>query len=104
MEGLGELDGGEFQSWAYGVSADGEVVVGMGSSAEGREAFIWTENLGMQNLKEILESRYELDLSGWKLISAEDISVDGTVIVGYGIHPEGFTEGWRAVLPTSEIG
>ncbi len=38
---LGDLPGGTFFSLANGVSADGSVVVGRGTSALGSEAFIW---------------------------------------------------------------
>ena len=37
--GLGDLPGGYFSSHAYGVSADGAVVVGSGISGSGWEAF-----------------------------------------------------------------
>jgi uncharacterized membrane protein len=42
MVGLGDLPGGEFFSHGAGVSADGSVVVGGGTSASGFEAFRWT--------------------------------------------------------------
>ena len=42
FQGLGDLDGGFFGSKAYGISADGSVVVGQGSSSSGGEAFRWT--------------------------------------------------------------
>ena len=32
FQGLGDLPGGSFESWAWTVSADGSVVIGMGSS------------------------------------------------------------------------
>ncbi len=39
MIGLGDMLGGDFYSAAHGVSADGSVVVGDSSSANGGEAF-----------------------------------------------------------------
>ena len=42
---------------------------------------------------------YGLDLSGWMLQGARDVSADGAVIVGYGINPAGEREGWVAVIP-----
>jgi len=64
---------------AHAVSADGSVVVG---SSDG--AFIWDQSHGMQDLKEVLENDYGLDLTGWTLTMARGISDDGLTIVGYG--------------------
>ncbi len=49
---LNDLPGGEFNSLAYGISADGSVVVGFSESANGYEAFRWTRHGGMINVKE----------------------------------------------------
>ncbi|MDB9414420.1 hypothetical protein [Microcystis aeruginosa] len=54
MVGVGDLSGGDFYSFAYGVSGDGSVVVGYSSSANGNEAFIWNSTQGMRSLKEVL--------------------------------------------------
>ncbi len=76
MIGLGDLDGGDFSSFAYGVSSDGSVVVGHGTSASGQEAFRWTQAGGMIGLG---------DLDGGTFWSrAYDVSSDGSVVVGYG--------------------
>jgi probable HAF family extracellular repeat protein len=49
MQDLGTLGGG--RSEAYGVSADGAVVVGWADNAAGqRRAFRWTADGGMQDL------------------------------------------------------
>jgi probable HAF family extracellular repeat protein len=49
MQDLGTLGGSG--SWAYGVSADGSVVVGWAYNAAGRSrAFRWTAAGGMQDL------------------------------------------------------
>jgi probable HAF family extracellular repeat protein len=156
MVGLGDLAGGYFDSRASGVSADGRVVVGSGTSAQGPEAFrwnsatgmvglgflnanaagswatsassdgsivvgqsiveriltpnpkgglgpivsdqyaafIWDAQHGMRNLQSVLATDHGLDLTGWKLTSAVDISDDGLVIAGNGINPLGQEEGW----------
>ncbi len=74
--GLGDLPGGGFISKAYGVSADGSTVVGMGTSVSGTEAFRWTSSGGMVGLG---------DLSGGGFFSeAYDVSADGSVVVGEG--------------------
>jgi hypothetical protein len=61
-------------------------------------AFIWTESFGMRALSEVLEQS-GIDLTGWTLVSANSISADGSTIVGYGINPNGATEGFRALVP-----
>jgi len=81
MVGLGDLPGGAFQSLANGISADGNIVVGNGTSASGWEAFKWTDSAGPVGLG---------DLAGGSFASfANDISADGTVIVGSGTDDSG---------------
>ena len=106
MQGLGDLPGGDFYSWADDVSNDGSVVVGYSitsgqwsKSSQVNEAFIWNPEQGMRNLKNILENDFELDLTGWTLNRATGISDDGLTIVGYGINPDGYAEGWIATVP-----
>ena len=96
--GLGDLPGGLADSTAHSVSADGSVVVGVGMSASGQEAFVWDEANGMRNLKDVLEGEHGLNLTGWTLTVAQGVSADGMVIVGWGTSPEGHTEAWTADL------
>ncbi len=71
----GFLTGGSYFSQAFGVSADGTVVVGVSDSANGLEAFRWTQAGGMVGLG---------DLAGGSFISvANGVSADGTVVVGF---------------------
>lgn len=70
---LGDLPGGATNSAAYGVSADGQVVVGYGNTASGAVAFRWTEGGGMVALPMI---------SGGTGSIAYAASSDGSVIVG----------------------
>ena len=99
MVGLGDLPGGGFSSGANGVSADGSVVVGQGSSASGFEAFIWDATNGMRSLKTVLiDLGLGPALAGWTLTSAWAISPDGLSIVGYGTNPSGDNEAWIAQL------
>ena len=53
----------------------------------------------MRNLQDVLVDDCGLDLNGWTLRSATDISDDGHVIVGYGINPAGDREAWVATIP-----
>ncbi|MGB2984850.1 MAG: PEP-CTERM sorting domain-containing protein [Phycisphaerae bacterium] len=78
------------------MSEDGTVMVGSISSSQ---AVIWDEVNGIRDLEDLLEVDFGLDLSDWTLLSARDISADGTVIVGLGINPQGYKEGWVAVIP-----
>lgn len=141
---LGDLPGGEYLSWALGVSGDGAVVVGSSQSDQGSEAFRWTEATGMvalgapadvlssganaasrdgsivvgqsntdtgpeafvwdqvhgmRSLQDVLVDDFGLDLTGWTLWLAWDVSDDGQVIVGYGTNPSGDLEAWKAVMP-----
>lgn len=98
---LGDLPGGDTQASAYAASGDGSVIVGSGSTEtsgfEG-EAFIWDAAQGIRALKDVLAAQ-GVDLTGWRLFSAQDISFDGQKIVGYGRNPQGRIEGWLVVLP-----
>ena len=129
MEGLGDLSGGDFSSKAFGVSADGSVVVGKGSGDSGTEAFRWTSAGGMNGLGSLVEERFYSDAKAvsdngvvvgesqssatdsddeafrWTsdggMVSigdlpggdvdavAEDVSADGSVIVGTGYNTNG---------------
>ena len=98
MVGLGDLPGDFFDSFALGVSGDGSVVVGRGRAASTR-AFIWDATNGMQDLNLVLETQYDLNLTGWTLHQAWAISDDGLTIVGWGINPDGKQEAWITTLP-----
>ncbi|MCF7955097.1 MAG: PEP-CTERM sorting domain-containing protein [Phycisphaerae bacterium] len=101
MIGLGALPGSNFYSTAKAVSNNG-IVVGSSDiafeSGSGR-AFIWDQNNGIRNLRQVLETDYNLDLSGWILSTAFGISADGTTIVGTGANPDGNAESWVAIVP-----
>ena len=106
MVGLGDLPGGDFSSCAYAVSADGSVIVGTSESSSawlGDEAFIWDQTNGMRNLRDVLVNDYGLDLTGWTLYVAKGISDDGLTIVGSGNNPDGYQEGWIAILPGPQV-
>jgi probable HAF family extracellular repeat protein len=79
--GLGYLPGGD-SSYAYGVSANGAVVVGNSFSTQQSEAFRWTQEGGMTGLGW---------LPGGKDSGARGVSGDGLVVVG-----------WSSMLDTSK--
>ena len=87
MVGLGDLPGGNFSSAATGVSADGNVIVGTGSSEQGYEAFLWTPSLGMVSLQQFLLDRGVTEVAGWQLQFVGGVSADGRTIVGNGSTP-----------------
>jgi probable HAF family extracellular repeat protein len=93
MVGLGFLPGGN-TSLANGVSADGSLVVGYAEDSTGAyQAFRWTNDGGMQSIRDMLIAR-GLDLSGWDLRQAQAVSADGSTIVGWGFFG-GQTQAWR---------
>jgi probable HAF family extracellular repeat protein len=95
---LGDLPGGDNYSFAQGVSADGSVVVGGSSTGSGDQAFIWDAVHRMRNLRQVLTEDYAMNMSGWNLWRAQDVSADGRTIVGGGDF-QGQTQGWVVHLP-----
>jgi uncharacterized membrane protein len=89
------------RSSAFGISADGSVIVGslQRGPIEGDHAMIWDASHGMRRLQAILESDLGLDLGGWELKLAMDVSADGRTIVGNGRNPVGESEAWIATIP-----
>jgi uncharacterized membrane protein len=101
MVSLGRhLPEGDYESTsALGVSADGSVAVGYASlDPYNAVPFIWDAVNGMRNLQSVLTNEYGLDLTGWHLGTATDISANGLAIVGYGVH-NGQSEAFVATIP-----
>ncbi len=102
---LGDLAGGTPDaSTAYATTPDGGVIVGSALTSEGDRAFVWSAADGIRAIDEVLTSEFGLDLGGWVLTAAADISADGLTIVGYGQNPDGQTEAWVAVIPEPTSG
>jgi len=99
MVGLGELDGGGYDSRAYAVSADGRLVGGFGTSAIGKEAVIWNHEGMVYRVKDLLLNAGVTEVLNWRLEEVRAFSADGTVLVGTGTNPAGQRESWVAVLP-----
>lgn len=82
--GMGFLPGDESSSAAWGVSGDGNTIVGNSGVSSGKQAFRWTKEEGMVGIG---------DLSGGQFSStAQDASFNGSVIVGQG----NSSFGWEA--------
>lgn len=96
MQDLGSFGGNTSSAW--GVTADGLVVVGGSSdSTQQLRAFRWTQQTQMQDLNQVYAS---LLTDGSRLWVATSISPDGRYIVGSGFRnnrEEGFLiDTWRA--------
>lgn len=104
MVGLGDLAGGSFSSQATGVSGDGSIIIGESESGFGQDAFIWDETSNaMQSIREGLIAA-GFDLSAWSdLRTAQAISADGSIIVGYGRKTNGSTEAFYVGIETSAV-
>ncbi|MBW8780912.1 MAG: PEP-CTERM sorting domain-containing protein [Verrucomicrobia bacterium] len=98
MVGLGFLPGGGNYSIALGMSADGKKIAGASDAPNTQlEAYLWTETEGMRSVRDILVNDYDVDLTGWSLLTAL-ISADGKTLTGWGINPAGQEEAWVADL------
>jgi probable HAF family extracellular repeat protein len=101
IENLGSLVSGTYvANAATAISADGAIIAGY-NSAPGYNsfAFIWDTQHGMRDLKDVLQTEYGFDLTGWRLANVYDMSADGMVLVGDGINPQGLNEAWIAIIP-----
>ncbi len=92
-----------------GMTFDGSVIVGSTFSfntgdsggfvwGDTAGACIWDQAGGLRNLKRWLEEEHGLDLDGWHLTAATDISPDGRVIVGAGLNPQDEYQAWIVTL------
>ncbi|MBV2336242.1 autotransporter domain-containing protein [Escherichia coli] len=101
MTGLGTLQAGNSgNSYAYGVSADGKVVVGFSSTDSGNDnAFVWREATGMTGLGTL-----KADNSGnsW----AAGVSADGKVVVGFSSTDSSYRNAfvWREATGMTGLG
>jgi probable HAF family extracellular repeat protein len=99
--GLNVLDDfGGTNDEALAASADGSVVVGHADPLLGFDsgAFIWDAQHGTRSIYDVLKSA-GINMNGWRLETATDVSADGLTIVGVGVNPAGFPEAWIATVP-----
>lgn len=95
---LGNVDG-YLGTLPAALSTDGSVIVGTLAHGWSPAAFIWTSNHGTRVLADVLAEQ-GVDVSGWSLQGAVDISGDGKTIVGIGNAPGvGGPIGWLLTLP-----
>ena len=92
MVGLGDFPGGSFESTAFNASADGSVIVGLGYPNISSAPFRWTQATGLVGLGH---------LPGQDIGVADDVSADGTVIVGQSAS-RGFR--WTAATGMVDLG
>jgi uncharacterized membrane protein len=82
-------------SYALGVSADGNTIVGNTSDGYTTAAFVWTAADGMVLLSDYASANQIAVPDGFYLLSANAITPDGLTIGGIGIDPTGsFVESW----------
>jgi uncharacterized membrane protein len=99
MRALGAIAGGAFEGDAQAIAGNGSVIVGgILTGPTTTEAYVWSEADGQRAVADVLED-CGASTEGWNLDSAHDVSADGSTIVGSGTNPDGFEEGWIAVVP-----
>jgi hypothetical protein len=74
-------------SYAFGVSDDGNVIVGRSGAFPMFFATIWTPATGMVRLDDYASARGVTIPAGWSLATATAVSADGLTIGGWGIDP-----------------
>lgn len=93
---LDELPGSS-DNHVLALSADGRWAVGHSGELYEEIAVLWDTTTGaVQDLNTLFTSTFGFDLEGWTLQVATGISADGLTITGWGLNPEGATEGWVA--------
>ncbi len=94
---LGDLPGGNFDSRAQGISADGRIIVGQGTSALGVTAVYWDET-GIHDLGTLPQGQYAAQS---QCFAANN---DGSVIVGASSSVHGTYEAFRWTADQGMIG
>ena len=77
---LGFLPGGAF-SQANACSADGSIVVGSSQLGGGSGAFIWSQQTGMLELRQVLLDAGVPEADTWFVRNAVDLTADGSRVL-----------------------
>jgi probable HAF family extracellular repeat protein len=101
--GLG-IPPGYVASQAIAVSGNGNIMVGQSrlTMESGYAATIWYEMGTPSLLQDVLTDDYGLDLNGYILREATDISDDGNVIVGWATNQQNQRRVFRVVIQNTE--
>ena len=101
LEPIGSLSR---RSMAFGVSADGSVVVGdrEGQDPDWSGPFLWDRKHGMRSLMSILQRDFPTNVTDWILYSGRGISADATTIVGTGGISGGQGGAWAVIFSDSD--
>lgn len=84
-------------SVAYDISGDGRIVVGQSDIVGGdRQAFVWTKEIGMRNLKTVLEGQGVTFPADMTLDDVYGISDDGSTVTGAATEPGNSFQGYIA--------
>jgi len=100
---LPPLDG-DTESAPTVLSAEGGTAFGWSGDSEVREAVRWTGNGEVARVRDLLETQYEFDLTGWTLHDVRGLSNDGRTLTGNGTNPDGDLEAWIARLDAPIVG
>jgi hypothetical protein len=100
MTGIQDLGGLGSTNRTMAVSGDGSIVVGNSDLLTQPFPWIWSTQDGMRRLAAVLRNDYGIRLGKLTLISVEDISPDGTALIGIGDF-EGARVYWVASLTTT---
>jgi hypothetical protein len=97
---------------ANAVTADGRVMVGQDAyspspprpgdkGGDPRQAMAWIDNGPSLSLNHLLADTLKMDLKGWQLFIATDISADGRMVAGMGFDEQGEHGVWLLTLPAN---
>ena len=79
---------------SFAKRSGGRIAAGETQTASGSRATLWTSSAGVQDLNTLLPAM-GIDLTGWTLLAARAVSIDGRAIGGDGLH-NGIEVGWVA--------
>lgn len=86
--GIGDLPGGEYQSAAFDVNADGTILVGHSTAAAGREAILWTPAAGLVSLGGTSSAAWGIDSAG-EVIAGESVNDESHMVAARWIGGQG---------------